>query len=72
MLRKYGGLPLAIKEVANQLAQRKASTGSEWEQLLESIDFGSTLELLEPFYQKLDPKLLPYFMYMALYKENLT
>ncbi|XP_042013647.1 putative disease resistance RPP13-like protein 3 isoform X2 [Salvia splendens] len=72
MLRKCGGLPLAIKEVANQLAQKKASTGTEWEHLLESVDFGSTLELLEPFYQKLDPKLLPRFMYLALFKENTT
>ncbi|XP_042012603.1 probable disease resistance protein At1g59620 isoform X2 [Salvia splendens] len=72
MLRKCGGLPLAIKEVANQLARKKASTGTEWEHLLESVDFGSTLELLEPYYQKLDPKLLPYFMCMALFKENTT
>ncbi|KAG6402878.1 hypothetical protein SASPL_135092 [Salvia splendens] len=62
----------AIKEVANQLARKKASTGTEWEHLLESVDFGSTLELLEPYYQKLDPKLLPYFMCMALFKENTT
>ncbi|XP_047956477.1 probable disease resistance protein At1g58602 [Salvia hispanica] len=72
MLRKCGGLPLAIKEVANQLAQKKASTGSEWEQLLECVDFGSTLELLEPYYKKLDTRLLLCFMYMALYKENTT
>ncbi|XP_047952635.1 disease resistance protein RPP13-like [Salvia hispanica] len=72
MLRKCGGLPLAIKEVANQLAQKKASIGSEWEQLLASVDLGSTLELLEPYYQKLDPELLPCFMYMALFKENTT
>ncbi|KAG6402883.1 hypothetical protein SASPL_135097 [Salvia splendens] len=72
MLRKCGGLPLAIKEVANQLAQKKASTGTEWEHLLDSVDFGSTLELLEPYYQKLDPKLLPCFMYLALFKENTT
>ncbi|KAG6402890.1 hypothetical protein SASPL_135104 [Salvia splendens] len=72
MLRKCGGLPLAIKEVANQLAQKKASTGTEWEHLLDSVDFGSTLELLEPYYQKLDPELLPFFMYLALFKENTT
>ncbi|XP_047954564.1 disease resistance protein RPP13-like [Salvia hispanica] len=38
MLRKCGGLPLAIKEVVNQLAQKKASTVTDWEQLLESVD----------------------------------
>ncbi|XP_047952604.1 probable disease resistance RPP8-like protein 2 [Salvia hispanica] len=33
---------------------------------------GSTLELLEPYYQKLDPRLLPCFMFLALFKENTT
>ncbi|XP_057801887.1 probable disease resistance protein At1g58602 [Salvia miltiorrhiza] len=72
MLRKCGGLPLAIKEVGKQLAEKKVSGGSEWEQLLESVDFGSTLKLLEPFYQKLDPRLEPCFMYMSFFKENTT
>ncbi|XP_057802967.1 disease resistance protein RPM1-like [Salvia miltiorrhiza] len=72
MLRKCGGLPLAIKEVGKQLAEKKVSGRSGWEQLLESVDFGSTLKLLEPFYQKLDPKLEPCFMCMAFFKENTT
>ncbi|XP_057801854.1 disease resistance RPP8-like protein 3 [Salvia miltiorrhiza] len=72
MLRKCGGLPLAIKEVGKQLAEKKVSEGSEWEQLLESVDFSSTLKLLESFYQKLDPKLESCFMCMAFFKENTT
>ncbi|XP_057802985.1 disease resistance RPP8-like protein 3 [Salvia miltiorrhiza] len=72
MLRKCGGLPLAIKEVAKQLAEKKVSGGSEWEQLLESVDFGSTLKLLEPFYLQLDPKLQSCFLSMAFFKENTT
>ncbi|XP_057802162.1 disease resistance RPP8-like protein 3 [Salvia miltiorrhiza] len=72
MLEKCGGLPLAIKEVGKQLAKKKVSGESEWEQLLESIDFGSTLKLLEPFYHKLDPKLESCFLSMAFFKENTT
>ncbi|XP_057802295.1 disease resistance RPP8-like protein 3 [Salvia miltiorrhiza] len=72
MLRKCGGLPLAIKEVGKQLVEKKVSGGSEWEQLLESVDFDSTLKLLEPFYHKLDPKLQSCFFSMAFYKENIT
>ncbi|XP_057802171.1 disease resistance RPP8-like protein 3 [Salvia miltiorrhiza] len=72
MLRKCGGLPLAIKEVGKQLAEKKVSGQSKWEQLLESVDFGSTLKLLEPFYHKLDPKLRSCFLSMAFFKENTT
>ncbi|XP_057802276.1 disease resistance RPP8-like protein 3 isoform X2 [Salvia miltiorrhiza] len=72
MLRKCDGLPLAIKEVGKQLAERKLSGGSEWEELLESVDFGSTLKLLEPFYQKLDPRLESCFLSMAFFRENTT
>ncbi|XP_057802160.1 probable disease resistance RPP8-like protein 2 [Salvia miltiorrhiza] len=72
MLRKCGGLPLAIKAVGKQLAEKKVSRESEWEQLLDSVDFGSTLKLLEPFYHKLDPKLRPCFFSMAFFKENTT
>ncbi|XP_057802283.1 probable disease resistance protein At1g58602 [Salvia miltiorrhiza] len=72
MLRKCDGLPLAIKEVGKQLAEKKVSTGKEWEQLLESVDFGSTLKLLEPFYHKLDPKLDSCFMYMSFFKQSTT
>ncbi|XP_057803009.1 disease resistance RPP8-like protein 3 [Salvia miltiorrhiza] len=72
MLRKCDGLPLAIKEVGKQLVEKKLSGGSEWEQLLESVDFGSTLKLLEPFYHKLDPELESCFLYMSFFKENTT
>ncbi|XP_057802158.1 probable disease resistance protein RF9 [Salvia miltiorrhiza] len=72
MLRKCDGLPLAIKEVGKHLVEKKLSGGSEWEQLLESVDFGSTLKLLEPFYHKLDPKLESCFLCMAFFKENTT
>ncbi|XP_057802331.1 putative disease resistance RPP13-like protein 3 [Salvia miltiorrhiza] len=72
MLRKCGGLPLGIKEVGKQLAEKKVSGGSEWEQLLESVDFDSTLKLLEPFYHKLDLKLDSCFLSMAFFKENIT
>ncbi|XP_057802180.1 putative inactive disease susceptibility protein LOV1 [Salvia miltiorrhiza] len=72
MLRKCGGLPLAIKEVGKQLVEKKISGESEWEQLLESVDFGSTLKLLEPFYHQLDPEVQPCFLCMAFFKENTT
>ncbi|XP_057801883.1 putative disease resistance RPP13-like protein 2 isoform X2 [Salvia miltiorrhiza] len=72
MLTKCGGLPLGIKEVGKQLAEKKVSEGSEWEQLLESVDFTSTLKLLEPFYHKLDPELESCFLCMAFFKENAT
>ncbi|XP_057802123.1 disease resistance RPP8-like protein 3 [Salvia miltiorrhiza] len=72
LLKKCGGLPLAIKEVGKQLVEQKVSGVSEWEQLLESFDFGSTLKLLEPFYHKLDPKLEPCLLCMAFFKENTT
>ncbi|XP_057802278.1 disease resistance RPP8-like protein 3 [Salvia miltiorrhiza] len=76
MLRKCDGLPLAIKEVGKQLAEKKLSGGSEWEQLLESVDFGSTLKLLEPFYNQLalgmDPKVQSCFLGMAFFKANTT
>ncbi|XP_057802096.1 disease resistance RPP8-like protein 3 [Salvia miltiorrhiza] len=72
MLRKCDGLPLAIKEVGKQLLEKKLTSGSEWEQLLELVDFGSTLKLLEPFYNKLDPKLDSCFMSMSFFKEYAT
>ncbi|XP_057802155.1 disease resistance RPP8-like protein 3 [Salvia miltiorrhiza] len=72
MLRKCGGLPLAIKEVGKQLVEKKVSGGSEWEQLLDSVDFGSTLKLLEPFYHKIEPRLRSCFFSMAFFKENTT
>ncbi|XP_057802305.1 probable disease resistance RPP8-like protein 2 [Salvia miltiorrhiza] len=70
MLRKCDGLPLAIKEVGKQLVEKKLSGRSEWEQLLESVDFGSTLKLLEPFYHQLDPKVQSCFLCMAFFKAN--
>ncbi|XP_057802292.1 disease resistance RPP8-like protein 3 isoform X2 [Salvia miltiorrhiza] len=72
MLRKCDGLPLAIKEVGKQLAEKKVSEGIEWEQLLQSVDFGSMLKLLEPFYLQLDPKLESCFLCMAFFKESTT
>ncbi|XP_057802299.1 probable disease resistance protein RF45 [Salvia miltiorrhiza] len=72
MLRKCDGLPLAIKEVRKQLLEKKLTGGSEWEQLLESVDFGSTLKLLESFYHKLNPELESCFLCMAFFKENTT
>ncbi|XP_057802113.1 disease resistance RPP8-like protein 3 [Salvia miltiorrhiza] len=72
MLRKCDGLPLAIKEVGKQLLEKKLTSGSEWEQLLESVDFGSTLKLLEPFYHKLDPELDSFFLSLSFFKEYAT
>ncbi|XP_057802190.1 probable disease resistance protein At1g58390 [Salvia miltiorrhiza] len=72
MLRKCGGLPLAIKVVGKQLAEKKLSGGCEWEQLLESVDFGPILKLLEPFYLQLDPEGQLCFLCMAFFKENTT
>ncbi|XP_057802875.1 putative disease resistance RPP13-like protein 3 [Salvia miltiorrhiza] len=54
MLTKCGGVPLAIKQVARQFAEKRHS-GSEWEQLLQPTDFHEILEaLISPTILKID------------------
>lgn len=69
ILAKCSGVPLAINEIGNQIAKKRQS-GSEWEKVLDSIDFGATLDLLELSYQKLDPQVKSCFLHLAMFKEN--
>ncbi|XP_047945265.1 putative disease resistance RPP13-like protein 3 [Salvia hispanica] len=53
MLKKCGGLPLAIIDVGRQKAKQRLA-GIEWEEIFDSIDLSETLKLLEPMYHDLD------------------
>ncbi|XP_047949711.1 probable disease resistance protein At1g58602 [Salvia hispanica] len=69
MLKKCGGLPLAIVDVGRQKAKQILS-GTKWEELFDSIDLSETLKLLEPMYDGLDEELKACFLYMSFFKEN--
>ncbi|KAH6778825.1 hypothetical protein C2S52_010062 [Perilla frutescens var. hirtella] len=72
MLRKCHGLPLAIKEVGRQWAEKRRS-GSEWEQIVESsmdLDLSETLAALESTYLKWDPHVKSCFLRLAFFKEG--
>ncbi|XP_047951864.1 putative disease resistance RPP13-like protein 3 [Salvia hispanica] len=69
MLKKCGGLPLAIKDVARQKAKQRLS-GIEWETLFDSIDLSGSLKQLEVMYDNLDEELKACFLHMSLFKEN--
>ncbi|XP_047946452.1 putative disease resistance RPP13-like protein 3 [Salvia hispanica] len=71
MLKKCGGLPLAIIDVARQKAKQRLS-GIEWEELFDSIDLGELLKLFEPVYHSLDDQLKACFLHMSFLKENAT
>ncbi|XP_047949669.1 probable disease resistance protein At1g58602 [Salvia hispanica] len=69
MLKKCGGLPIAIIDVARQKANQRLS-GVEWEQLFDSIDLSESLKLLEPMYLEMEEELKPHFLLLSLFKEN--
>ncbi|XP_047947340.1 probable disease resistance protein At1g58602 [Salvia hispanica] len=69
MLKKCGGLPIAILDVARQKAKQRLS-GMEWEELFDSVDLRESLKLLEPMYHKLDQLEKPRFLHMSHFKEN--
>ncbi|KAG6404849.1 hypothetical protein SASPL_132425 [Salvia splendens] len=69
MLKKCGGLPMAIIDVARQKAKQRLS-GIEWEQLFDSIDLSESLEKLEPMYDELDEDIKACFLHMSFFKEN--
>ncbi|XP_047949721.1 disease resistance RPP8-like protein 3 [Salvia hispanica] len=69
MLKKCGGLPIAIIDVGREKAKQRL-LGIEWEELFDSIDLSKTLKLLEPMYLELDENLKPCFLHMSFFKEN--
>ncbi|XP_047946696.1 probable disease resistance protein At1g58602 [Salvia hispanica] len=69
MLKKCGGLPLAIIDVARQKAKQRL-LGIEWEELFDSIDLSESLKKLEPMYDELDEDIKACFLHMSLFKEN--
>ncbi|KAG6404923.1 hypothetical protein SASPL_132500 [Salvia splendens] len=71
MLKKCGGLPLAIIDVARQKAKQRL-LGIEWDELFDSIDLGESLKLFEPVYHGLDDQLKACFLHMSFFKENAT
>ncbi|XP_047949723.1 disease resistance RPP8-like protein 3 [Salvia hispanica] len=69
MLKKCGGLPLAIIDVGREKAKQRL-LGIEWDELFDSIDLSKTLKLLEPMYNSLDEQLKSCFLHMSFFKEN--
>ncbi|XP_047949663.1 putative disease resistance RPP13-like protein 3 [Salvia hispanica] len=69
MLKKCGGLPMAIIDVARQKAKQRLS-GIDWEELFDSIDLCESLKLLEPMYHQLEERIKPHFLYLSIFKEN--
>ncbi|XP_047946379.1 probable disease resistance protein At1g58602 [Salvia hispanica] len=69
MLKKCGGLPLAIIDVGRQKAKERLS-GIEWEELFDSIDLSESLKKLEPMYDELDEDFKACFLHMSFFKEN--
>ncbi|XP_047946244.1 putative disease resistance RPP13-like protein 3 [Salvia hispanica] len=69
MLKKCGGLPPAIIDVARQKAKQRLS-GIAWEELFDSVDLSKSLKLLEPMYQTLGEELKLCFLCMSFFKEN--
>ncbi|XP_047947185.1 probable disease resistance protein At1g58602 isoform X2 [Salvia hispanica] len=69
MLKKCGGLPLAIIDVGREKAKQRL-LGIEWEELFDSIDLCETLKKLEPMYNSLDGQLKSCFLHMSFFKEN--
>ncbi|KAG6404787.1 hypothetical protein SASPL_132363 [Salvia splendens] len=69
MLKKCGGLPMAIIDVAKQKAKQRLS-GIEWEELFDSIDLSESVKLLEPMYHELEEDIKTQFLHLSLFKEN--
>ncbi|KAH6767871.1 hypothetical protein C2S52_018854 [Perilla frutescens var. hirtella] len=74
LMRKCGGLPLAIKEVGKHWAEKRRS-GSEWKELvveesLMNLELSETLVALESTYLNMDPEVKPCFLRLASFKEG--
>ncbi|XP_047971729.1 disease resistance RPP8-like protein 3 [Salvia hispanica] len=69
MLKKCGGLPMAIIDAGRQKAKQRLE-GIGWEELFDSIDLSESLKLLEPMYHELDEELKPFFLHMSFFKKN--
>ncbi|XP_047947183.1 disease resistance RPP8-like protein 3 [Salvia hispanica] len=69
MLKKCGGLPIAIIDVGREKAKQRL-LGIEWDELFDSIDLSKTLKLLEPMYLELDEDMKSCFLHMSFFKEN--
>ncbi|KAH6757316.1 hypothetical protein C2S52_023522 [Perilla frutescens var. hirtella] len=74
LMRKCGGLPLAIKEVGRHWAEKRRS-GSEWKELVVeesfmNLELTETLAVLESTYLNMDPKVKPCFLCLAFFKEG--
>nr|BAJ94458.1 predicted protein [Hordeum vulgare subsp. vulgare] len=78
ILKKCGGLPLAIITIASLLASREARPLSEWESIMNSLGAKSatkpTLEemrgILDLSYMHLPVYLRPCFLYLGMYPED--
>ncbi|VAI53108.1 unnamed protein product [Triticum turgidum subsp. durum] len=78
ILKKCGGLPLAIITIASLLASREARPLSEWESIKNFLGAKSatkpTLEemrsILNLSYMHLPVYLRPYFLYLGMYPED--
>uniref|UniRef100_A0A453NAS5 Uncharacterized protein n=2 Tax=Aegilops tauschii TaxID=37682 RepID=A0A453NAS5_AEGTS len=78
ILKKCGGLPLAIITIASLLASRQAKSRSDWESIMKSLgtNFAAdpTLEgmknILNLSYMHLPPRLRACFLYLGLYPED--
>ncbi|VAI43678.1 unnamed protein product [Triticum turgidum subsp. durum] len=78
ILKKCGGLPLAIITISSLLASRQAKSRSDWESIMKSLgtNFATdpTLEgmknILNLSYMHLPPRLRACFLYLGLYPED--
>ncbi|KAH6833096.1 hypothetical protein C2S53_020655, partial [Perilla frutescens var. hirtella] len=74
LMSKCGGLPLAIKEVGRQWAEKRRS-GSKWKELvveesLMNLVLSETIEVMEWTYLNMDAEVKPYFLRLAFFKEG--
>ncbi|KAH6795257.1 hypothetical protein C2S52_005734 [Perilla frutescens var. hirtella] len=74
LMRKCGGLPLAIKEVGRQWTEKRRS-GSEWKELVVeesfmNLELAETLVAMEWTYLNMDPEVKPCFLRLAFFKEG--
>uniref|UniRef100_A0A8R7UPD5 Disease resistance protein RPP13 n=2 Tax=Triticum urartu TaxID=4572 RepID=A0A8R7UPD5_TRIUA len=78
ILKKCGGLPLAIITISSLLASRQAKSRSDWESIMKSLgtNFATdpTLEgmknILNLSYMHLPPRLRACFLYLGLHPED--
>ncbi|KAH6757314.1 hypothetical protein C2S52_023520 [Perilla frutescens var. hirtella] len=74
LMRKCGGLPLAIKEVGRHWAEKRRS-GSEWKELVVeesfmNLELTETLVAFEWTYLNMEPDVKPCFLSLAFFKEG--